>query len=245
MKHLDSPHEIISPQLFKEYSAKWLTVVSQPSVSPLAQAFSNAAGERILYVSFPVSSIVGLLSAIGVHQIKARFLLVPGESAGAQDFSIALFAADTKGDQVSAYYIGTPGTKGQGYRMPSTFAPAARNEHVPGELASIWLRNWQDAGEVKPAMFTVNLVTLQGYNFNLIDFMVPLPRAQARQQQEIRVYLALHAYHAPDSTGELTEAFGLVVLSKSANPRGGTDEDDSINGDDVFLDLATPCPPNF
>jgi hypothetical protein len=230
---------ILSKALFEKYAADWAGLVSGGDSAALTKAFVNVHSKRIAYAAVPVDSIIGLLSAVGVQQIKVRFLLVPGSTEVAQHFSIALFAANSQGERVSAYYLVDKS-------WLADTAAAILGERVPQGLANLWLENWDSTKEPKvtSAMFTVPAGQLLGYNFEVKEFMTPLfklqpfkkPAQDANDKDEIRLYFGLHEYLGPDSDGtDPTKTFGLVVRPSRPKPAAEVEEDS--------YDMATPCPP--
>jgi hypothetical protein len=216
---------IISPDQFNQYTENWLTVAGNPDDPALEQSFLNG-DTRVAYVSFPIERIVWLLSAVGVRQIKARFLLVPDEND--LHFSIALFATDDEGTQLSAYHVADP--------FWSTAAtPPLLGGPIPTSLADIWMANWQNLEQAVTAdLFIANQAegTLQGYNFKVQDF-VKLLSGQSFEDQAVRIDLGLHEYYPAQASGDTsTKTFGLML-------RLATPGQDSP----TYYDMATPCPP--
>ena len=252
-----SPRTIISKDQFEQYAAAWLGLVSQPDAAKLAQAFVGEYVPRLPYVSFPLASIIGLLSAVGVHQIKARFIAVPGKTAGDPRFSLVLFACNAKGDRLTAYYLAQqPRTAYAASARPVRAATVAlAGEQVPQGLANIWLDNWNDKKLViAPAMFGQVAGPLQGYNFGVNEFLTPLYKLQpfknpdrgtkdkttSKGEEEIRLHFGLHEFFGPDSDGTaLTQTFGLVVRSSRTKSAGGEVEE----VEEGSFDMAMPCPP--
>lgn len=249
---------IISKDQFEQYAANWLSLVSQPDAARLAQAFVGEYVPRLPYVSFPLASIIGVLSAVGVHQIKARFIVVPGKTAADPRFSVVLFACNAKGDRLTAYYLAQPPRTA--YAAPARpvrpATTALAGEQVPQGLATIWLDNWNNkALVIAPAMFGQAAGPLQGYNFGVNEFLTPLYKLQpfknpdpgaknkptSKSEEEIRLYFGLHEFFGPDSDGSaLTQTFGLVV--RSSRPKTAGEGAEEV--EDEFYDMALPCPPN-
>ncbi|MDO7846174.1 hypothetical protein Q5H92_07400 [Hymenobacter sp. M29] len=222
---------LLSSDEFRQYSADWRELVSQPDSPTLPECFQTEAGERVLYVSFPIQRVAELVSAVGAKQLKARFVLLP--VGGQKKFSLVLFAADDTQQaegRKSAYYLAEPSW---------TSAPSAGlGEPVPNNLAAEWLNSWKGAPAVMPALFATPDGPLEGYNFDLKDFLRPLFTDQPYDQQQIRVWLGLHSYYSPTNLDSLTQTFGLVVRRYDPLQEVGRDNDD-----DLFFDLSFPCPP--
>lgn len=223
---------LLSQDEFNRYAAAWLELVSQPAGASLASSFNTELGQRVLYVSFPIGRAVELVSAVGVQQIKARFVLVP--DGGQQKFSLVLFACDdSEEDQgrKSAYYLADPS-----WTEAAQTTPPVLGETIPNNLAAVWLEGWQGASDVMPALFATPDGPLEGYNFALKDFVKPLFTDQPYGTQEIRLWLGLHSFYSPTNLDSLTQTFGLVVRRYDPTPT-------AQRGDDLFYDMSTPCPP--
>ncbi|MDO7851683.1 hypothetical protein [Hymenobacter convexus] len=222
---------LLSQDEFNQYAADWLSLVGQPDSPTLPGVFQTEAGDRVLYVSFPISRVVELVSAVGAQQVKARFVLLP--AGGQKKFSLVLFAADDTQQaegRKSAYYLAEPSW--------TSAAGSQLGEAVPDSLAAVWLNNWQSAAGVAPALFATPDGPLEGYNFDLKDFVKPLFTDQPYDKQEIRLWLGLHNYYSPANLDSLTQTFGLVVRRYDPLSAVGKGDDG-----DLFYDLSFPCPP--
>ena len=230
MQNLSTAPGLLSQDEFNQYTADWLSLVSQTDSPDLPASFQTEAGNLVAYVSFPIKRVVELVSAVGAKQIKARFVLI---ADGAQKkFSLVLYAADDTQQaegRKSAYYLAEPSW---------TAAPDPQlGEAVPDNLAAVWLDAWKTAPTVTSAMFATPDGPLEGYNFDLRDFLKPLFTDQAYNNQEIRLWLGLHSYYSPTDLNNLTQTFGLVVRRYDPVPTVG-------KGDgDLYYDLSFPCPP--
>ena len=216
-------------------SSVFLTIARSADGSTLTAAFSAPGVERVPYLSLPITRIIGLVSAVGVHQIKARLLLVPAKPGGTpQHFSLALFAADARGERVSAYYAANP-------YQPATAPAPGPGGPLPAELAAIWLANWAEAAAITPALFATSYGPLQGYNFEVKDFVAILASAQPFGGQELHLHLSLHEYYAATTSSETptpTQTFGLVLQLHSPEQGAGP----AAAG--AYYDMAAPSPPN-
>ncbi|GAB2849640.1 hypothetical protein [Hymenobacter ruber] len=225
---------LLSESDFNQYAAAWKVFAGQPSGTPLTDAFFTSTDSRLLTFNFPLERIQWLVSAVGVRQIKARFLLMPGSAR--KQFSLALFATDATGYRLSAYYLPE-----QYYAADNPDAKVC--EPIPDDLASTWQQNWQAAAEITTDMFTTytsdshDPAVLEGYNFEIKDFVSVLYETG----ENIDLGLGLHQYHAPTATSEaeLTSTFGLVLqapaLGQAARGAGAARVD---------FDMAFPSPPN-
>ncbi|MFD2720673.1 hypothetical protein ACFST9_18270 [Hymenobacter monticola] len=230
MQNTSSTSSFLTQEEFNQYSAAWLSLVSQSDSPSLPGSFQAESGDRVLYVSFPILRVAELVSAVGAKQIKARFVLVP--DGGQQKFSLVLFAADATQEpegRKSAYYLAEPS-------WTQATSPVL-GETVPDNLAAIWLAGWKTAPSVTSAMFATPDGPLEGYNFDLKDFLNPLFTDQPYDQQEIRVWLGLHSYYSPTILNSPTQTFGLVV--RRFDPQQTAQR--SIG--EMYYDMSTPCPP--
>lgn len=223
---------ILSPELFNQYSDQWLSAVSNLSNPELASAFLTPSHERLLFVSFPIQQIISLVSAVGVRSIKARFLLAP-DADGQPHFTVALFAADAEGvgERLSAYYVADE------YWTAATPSPEL-GEQVPSSLAAIWMANWNGQSDITPALFSTSYGPLQGYNFDIKDFVSLLFGMEPLAEQEFRIGLSLHEYFsAAGSESTPTKTFGLVTYLYTPGQSTAVFVDE-------YYDMSGPCPPN-
>jgi hypothetical protein len=230
MQNISSTPGFLTDNEFAQYSAAWLSLISQPDSALLPDSFQTESGQRVQYVSFPIGRVVELVSAVGAKQIKARFVLVP--DGGLQKFSLVLFAADDtqkEEGRKSAYYLAEPSWTA----TPS----AALGEAVPDNLAAGWLASWKAAPTVTPDMFATPDGGLQGYNFDLKDFVRPLFTDQPYDKQEIWLWLGLHTYYSATNLAGPTQTLGLVV--RRHDPAATAQR----SFDELYYDLSTPCPP--
>ncbi|GAB3851677.1 hypothetical protein GCM10028822_18580 [Hymenobacter terrigena] len=227
---------LLSQDDYNQYAAVWKEFAG-PSGANLTQAFLGPDGTRLMALSFPLERIKWLVSAVGVRQIRARFLLMP--STQGERFNLVLFATDATGYPLSAYYLPDP-------YFTANNSKAVLGEPIPLDLAADWQANWHDAEQIMANMFTSydatthEPVTLEGYNFEIKDFVSALFGAESAPGQNISLALGLHEYHAPTATSEadLTKTFGLVLQA----PVGGQ----AARGLGVAsraFDMAFPCPP--
>lgn len=230
---------LLSEDDYNQYRAVWKEIAG-PSGTNLTQAFLEPGLEpdrkRLTALSFPLERIKWLVSAVGVSQIKARFLLMPGTEG--QQFNLVLFATDAKDNRLSAYYLPDP--------YFATITPMdGVGEQIPLDLASDWQNYWQAEGEIHSDMFRSHdakshePVTLEGYNFKVKDFVSALFDDQPGLGANMSMALGLHKYHAPTATSEedLTKTFGLILQAT-------TEQTARIAGAArVDFDMAFPCPP--
>jgi hypothetical protein len=225
MPSLNAPTETISQTLFDQYAAKWLTVVDADN-SDLPACFLADDGARILLARFSMQQVVWLLSSVDVQFIKARFLAVATTPDTGPRFALALFATNQQDERLSAYYLALGN---------STVAatPPAVSGGIPTELAAIWLEKWATAPQINAALFATPAGPLQGYNFEVKDFIAPLLGGQSFANLELQLSFGLHEYHSAASDDTLTQTFGLLLRVA-----------DSQQADDGgYYDMVTPCPP--
>jgi len=216
---------IITPAQFEQYFATWLTIASASDTTALKACFERDAA-RLLLVRYPLKRVLSLLSTPGIAQIKARFLVIPGEGAAPSRFSIALYATNLSDERVSAYYVAEGDTT-------SAPLPPSLDGGVPNELAQRWTDNWQSVAELTAAMFTLDSATLQGYNFPVKDFVQPLFSNQPFADQEYHLSFGLYEYFSPLSSDAEAQTFGLLLRLYTPQQGGGIG----------FFDMSTPCPP--
>ena len=219
------PTGILSPEDFNQYSSNWLAVASDPASPELAPSFM-ASDERILLVRLPIDRMVSLLSAVGVKQVKARFLLLP-RSTGAPIFALALYAADAQDKRLSAYYV----TEGHATTSP---APPEATGGIPTALADTWLTNWKTVPQITTALFATSYGVLQGYNFKVEEFLAPLMSDPSFENLELQLSFGLSEYYNATGDGELTQTFGLLSRVYSAQQPGGGSG---------YYDILAPTPP--
>ncbi len=266
----------ISPQQFNAYAQAWTEAVS--SGKHLAEAFQKPGCNRLTFSSFDFQTVVWLVSTVGARQIRAQFVIVPEQplaydKPGPAYFSIVLYAVDSLGGRISAYYLGSSScAKGgngltSGAKKPdivdatgtaAEIAPAddpSLGSPVAFDLAKIWLTNWVNQNPISSALFGSNYGPLQGYAFDIGDFMDPLFYSQKfGKTQELHVCFALHEYLAafPKQPNQaITSTFGLVLRfygTVPIQPYGETKLRDSSaaapEAGQPFYDLSEPSPPN-
>jgi hypothetical protein len=248
-----TPAGTISQADFDIHSNDWLTVVSNDDSTELGDCFRlDGATQNINCVYFSALQIAQLVSTVGAQNIKARFLIARETINDKKypHFTIALFATDNLNGRLSAYYISQPywlQTGGAPGNLPvlDVTTPVL----LPDALATYWQHNWSPEGEDPLAtqeMFDSTYGYLRGYTFEMDDFLKPLMQIPAKvpiqNAAPIRINFGLHEYYPaiPNADSSLNSTFGLLV-SYASYPDGT--EQNPIPDDDVFYDLAHPCPP--
>ncbi|MGY3089051.1 hypothetical protein ACVWYF_002091 [Hymenobacter sp. UYAg731] len=236
---------ILSQGDYDQYTTAWQAFAGQAGGTPLTDAFFKPDSTRVQALSFPLGRIQELVSAVGVRQIRARFVLMPG-SAGSQ-FNLVLFATDATGYRLSAYCLPDQyyTTSALEAKVLETKAPEDKlDEPIPQDLTSIWEGKWQNAAEITADMFTTYTAApaheptvLEGYNFKIKDFVTMLFGAGP----DISLGFGLHEYHSQKANSEAdwTRTFGLVLQ----NPAAGNDAR-SVGAAQLDFDMAAPSPPN-
>ncbi|MBF9221181.1 hypothetical protein [Hymenobacter ruricola] len=228
MRPTVTSESILDPELYTEYAAQWLNKISELD-NPDLPGYFNDGDQRVAYATFSIQRIIELVSAVGVRRIKARFVLLPVQTDEQYRFSLVLFASDDDNRQLTAFYLPDA--------MAAPF-PSLPTEPVPGGLAGLWEANWLGADTLTTAMFTTSYGPLEGYNFEIDDFLAPLFTDTADYtDQQIRLKLGLHQYVAAGATSP-SQTFGLVV--RRFDPSQQAQAKAASAG---FFDLSTPCPP--
>ena len=229
----------ISQEQFDRYAARWQHVLTKRNPEALQQCFLGPDGVRMPYVYYPIEHIGWLVSTVGSNHIEARFLVMDEDE---QDrFVLALYAVDTRGLRVSAYYLAQPPQQPQSVSKGEGLDQVA--EQVPHYMVKKWLENWNEAKELTPDMFVNSYGLLQGYNFSVADFVKPLFDAQPFGSQVLRVGLGLHEYFSAQHKSALTYTFGLVLRLYKPSTPGMTTEGET-SGEPIY-DMSTPCPPTY
>jgi hypothetical protein len=251
----------LDPTSFNTAAAAWTDAVSKEgSLSPFFLNYPNSyispttvPVEKLQYVTFSVNDMVALVSTVGVRYIRAQFVLLP-PAEGVVRFTVVLYALDSQRGRISAYYAGATGAMVPGALPATPDSPNAGGE-LPVDLVQSWIGAWQNLTDISPDMFDTNYGPLQGYIFNLQDFIDPLFPSYLTSGYELRVYLGLHSYNitsanitTPDTT------VGLVIsVQPESTPRLPINyllnknklvSNNANDGDDSgYYDLSHPSPP--
>ncbi|QKG54328.1 hypothetical protein [Hymenobacter sp. BRD67] len=223
------PGTFITQQEFNTYSAAWSEAIS--SGHNLPEIFQRTGQARLTYVKFSLQTIVWLLSTVGARSVKAQFLLKPDADLKQSHFTLALYATDALNGRISAYYLADNQT--------SSDQPPF-NDQIPHDLVKAWLQNWTAAKQVTPAMFASSYGPMEGYSFDIADFMDPLFAARTYDNKEMHIGFGLHE-HYPASGTELKQTFGLVIRIYKTTQTAARVQDDP--SDEPFFDLSHPFPP--
>lgn len=205
----------------------WQEVVGVPVPAQLQDSFTY--GGTLQHVSLPLDRLIGLVSTVGARFIKVKFGIVQDDVSGAPHFTLILFAADNEHNRLSSYYVSDEYWTGA-----ASPAPGPLTIEVPTTLADTWLSNWHAVTTVTPELFQTAYGPLQGYTFDLGDFLDPL-RHLPGANSELRLRFGLHQYFRPGPGGSDVEArtFGLVLQLHAAGQPAT----------EPFFDISMPCPP--
>ncbi|RZK32160.1 MAG: hypothetical protein EOO63_02165 [Hymenobacter sp.] len=261
------PPRLLSQQQFNAYSAAWVDAVRHGDSLP---AIFQQPGQpaKSSFVRFPLQDIVWLVSTVGSQRIKVQFLLKPDAGPDADPlrprFTMALFSADAQDGRISAYYLGkntaptettdneqaTQGNNDQ--PLGSALVKAANiGGQLPHGLAGVWLKNWVNVAAVTPDLFTTNYGPLQGYVFDLQDFMDPLFYSQSffndpeeAQNFELRIGFGLHEFYPAFPEGTTSKkTFGLVLRIYQKDSQKPALAVPSNGSSEPFYDLSVTSPP--
>ncbi|RZK62153.1 MAG: hypothetical protein EOO59_03290 [Hymenobacter sp.] len=231
---------LLSQDDFAKYAAKWSTFIAKAKPEKLRKLFQKDDGQAQLFISFDLPTvIIPLLSTVGIAMVRTRFVRLPA-GHDAPRFGVAVYAADSQGGRISAYYLGTsqwqdtaPQLKSCAI-MPKLSAGHPRDEiHtelnqltgtgnenssgiVPFNLAKGWICDWCWAvseQRLDPAMFTTSYGWLLGYDFQLDDFLDPLFQMSNPQLSTVRAVFGLKRYYPayPENLDRPAYTFELVI----------------------------------
>ncbi len=247
--------KILTQSEFDAVSSAWTSFIERSSPSEVQALFQTAKGTSQRYqtsVSFDLtgtatspSYLAALLSTPSLAQVMARFVLLPPaepepstSTPAAPRFRVVLYAADLRGGRLSAYY--------QSDAAWQEIKPAQLDNFqglVPYNLIKGWLNAWvavATAQQLRPALFSTAYGPLQGYNFDLGDFLDPLFAAKSFTGQRLFIRFGLKTYYPayPENLAAPAQAFGLVVRLYSPSDEADADE---LRG--PSYDLALQVPP--
>jgi hypothetical protein len=245
--------KVLTQVEFDTAAAAWATFIQTASLSEVQALFQAGNSKNRLYqtsASFDLtgtatdpSYLAALLSTPGIAQVMVRFVLLPPAELGAATpaaprFRLVLYAADLRGGRLSAYY--------QSDATWQEIKPAQLTEFqglVPYNLIKGWLNAWAAAAtaqQLRSTLFATSYGPLQGYNFDLGDFLDPLFAAKSFTGQRLFLRFGLKTYYPayPEGLAAPAQAFGLVVRLYS--PSEETDGEE-LSG--PSYDVAKPYPP--
>jgi hypothetical protein len=243
--------KILTQSEFDTIAGAWTTFIqgaSPTEVQALFQAASPATNQYQLSASFSLagtatnpSYLVAMLSTPGIAQVAVRFVLPPAEAGAgtpaAPRFRLVLYAADQRGARLSAYY--------QSDATWQTIAPqqlTAIGGLVPYNMVKGWLNGWAIAAttqQLRPALFATAYGPLQGYNFDLGDFLDPLFAAKTFTDQRLFLRFGLKTYYPayPENLAAPAQTFGLVVRLYSPSEEADGAE---LSGPSYDMSLQVP-----
>lgn len=263
------PPTLLSQHQFSAYSAAWVDAVRHGDSLP---AIFQQPGQpaKASFVRFPLQDIVWLVSTVGSQRIKVQFLLKPDAGPDADPlrprFTMALFSADAQDGRISAYYLGKNTAPAEiadneqhiletSDQLPGSalMKAASIGGQLPHGLAGVWLKNWVNIDVVTPDLFTTSYGPLQGYVFDLKDFMDPLFYSQSffsnpeeADNYELRIGFGLHEFYPAFPEGTTSKkTFGLVlrIYQKASQKAAVALTPDGSS--EPFYDLSNTSPPSF
>ncbi len=245
----DSPPLTISSDKFEQYTTNWIQLITQgdAALALLNESFAAKDGSRLQYLSMPADWVRWLISTVGCTQVKTRFLLNEDKQ-----FNLAFYATDAQNSRVSAYYLLNLDSTALGNLLATMYGRGSSSDNsavssgdegsgsvqIPHGVAGYWVKHWQEAEQLTPAMFATKYGFLQGYNFQRGDLMDNLFNIDSQEHQQLRVDFGLHKYYAhyDNDNPQPTYTFGLVL--RLVNP-------DASTSDTPFYDMSTPVPPGY
>jgi hypothetical protein len=260
-----NPPLLLNQDKFSTYSNAWVQAVRHNDSLP-AIFQQDGQKNRSSFVRFPLQDIVWLLSTVGARRVKAQFLVKPDEGVDADPlrprFTIALFATDALDGRISAYFLGNNLAPKSSKIDEQVEENSSDTEHslqdtatvggqLPHGLAGVWLKNWLNLDTVTSDLFTTNYGPLQGYVFDMDDFLDPMFFSQGffnnpddAQKYELRVGFGLHEFYPafPDNAPR-KQTFGLLLrIYDKATDKVMLAADGS---DNPFYDISTTNPPGL
>ncbi|RZK23638.1 MAG: hypothetical protein EOO56_04400 [Hymenobacter sp.] len=235
---------------FDAVASAWAAFLNRASPAEVQALFHSGSPESRLYqtsVRFDLTTtITELLSTVGIGRVLVRFVLLPpagpGEPVPAPPrFRLVLYAADQLGGRISAYY-----QSDAAWQEIKPKDPADYQGLVPYNLIKNWLNAWVTVAtkrQLNAAMFATKYGPLQGYDFELSDFMDSLFPTKSFDNQHLYIRFGLKTYYPayPEKLKEPVQTFGLVVRLYS--PQGSEDMEGSDDTGGPSYDLAQAYPP--
>jgi hypothetical protein len=242
--------KILTQFEFDAAAIAWASFIQNASPGEVQALFQAGNGASFLYqtsVSFDLtgtatapSYLAALLSTPGIAQVNIRFVLLPlaepsADAPAPPRFRLVLYAADERGGRLSAYY--------QSDAAWQEIAPLADSGGlVPYNLIKGWLNAWAEgavAQQLRPALFATTYGPLQGYNFELRDFLDPLFAVKSFTDQRLFIRFGLKTYYPayPEALAAPAQTFGLVVRLYS--PSSGADGAE-LSGPSYDLSVQVP-----
>lgn len=254
---------ILTQTEFDAAATAWATFIGKASASDVQALFQTGTGPARQYqtfVSFDLADTIPLLlSTVGIARVAARFVLAAPSPSGvlpaAPRFRVVLYATDQLGGRISAYYQGQAAFRTVVLpTLPPTLPHLAEDMLsvqglVPFSLIKNWLTAWGEAAvkqHLSPAMFaTGSYGPLQGYVFELGDFMDQLFSAPGRGATMLFLNFGLKSYYPaqPEGLAAPAQTFGLVV--RLYTPGKTPDDTGAAGGTESgpSYDLAQASPP--
>ncbi len=237
---------VLSPTDYQAAADLWMTTRAAGGPNLTNCLLVPNTTTRLPAVYFPVMQIVELVSAVGVKNIRARFVVLRDDKQQLR-FSVALYAAAADGTVLSSYYLAN--RYWQSGALPLVASVSRRSKLVrnvpkhalPVTLAAYWLSNWNETPyryAVSPDLFTSAGQAMHGYNFALSDFMDPLRGLNSYKGQGLAMNFGLHTFLNFNGKVDAPVATFGVMLQMT-----NTTEKDEEGVEDELYDVGTPCPP--
>ena len=243
---------LISQVEFDGYAAAWAQFIDRAAADKVQRLFEAPGQLRQNNVGFDLAdSIVPLLSTVGLRQVVARFVLLPAEvAADSPRFRVVLYGTDGLGGRISAYYLGAATWVAAPKSLQADEQPSeVLTGQVSFNLIRVWLQAWvAPTQQLSPLLFMTSYGPLQGYNFELSDFMDPLfpvkQPADPTQRLVLRLYFGLKSYYPayPENLEQPRQTIGLVVRLLVPGSKV-TDGDGGGDAGGPSYDMAVPVPP--
>lgn len=230
--------DFITPKQYRDYQAAWEELITQKDDDAFREAFRVADAPRLNFLNFSLDQVVALVTAPGVHSIKARFLLRPA-SEGLPRFSVALFASDTPAhdadvEPLSPYYIPTAAAPTTTQAVEPAPGPDTKTPYVE---AYQWLTEWVNTttDDFTTEIFNTDSGPLLGGNFEVSTLQDPLAAAPPYANKSLFLNLGLMADPEP------TAALVVYIAPLGSRMQGSVE---GLPTGDVYYDHTSLCPPN-
>jgi hypothetical protein len=220
---------LLSPADYTSGNYNWKSIVND-NPTALANLFKKG-DNRLGSAIFTIEQIGQLISAVGARHICARFVAL--NSPADPQFCIVLYAIDSQGYRLSAYY------KSQELLPVSNIHAPVTNSQVVKTLATTWISTWASCDKIKKEMFDTHYGPLSGYRYDIDDFLQPLFDITESEwgKSKLQIDFCLHYYYTPEQGEEegLKYTFGIVNQLVPDAPDGSSGKQ--------FFDMTMPCPP--
>ena len=241
---------VLSPTDYQAAADLWMTTRAAGGPNLTNCLLVPNTTTRLPAVYFPVMQIVELVSAVGVKNIRARFVVLRDDKQQLR-FSVALYAAAADGTVLSSYYLANrywsktdapPSPRAASALVrPAGLGRSVSKNVIPKALASYWVDNWTSSRyATKPDLFTSAGQPMQGYNFSVSDFLDPLRGLNDFNNQLLAMNFCLHTFLGFNGKVDAPVAsLGLLLQTTNSSPK------DEAGAEDELYDMAHPNPPGL